>query len=109
MDWNGFLLPLLHAWLPKIPEAVLLAIIGLLVSLATALWKPKIPVTTMAAQKAGPPPARPLIVLAPAVVGGILAGPLGLIAPALLDGIRRAAWTLIRWVMEKFGIGGKSG
>jgi hypothetical protein len=98
MDWNGLLLGLLMKWFPSVPEPVLYALIGLGLSILTALWKPKLPPVSVADQKAGPPEPRPLVVAVPAAVSVLLAGPLGVLTPAVGDGIRRAGWTIIRWI-----------
>lgn len=104
MDWDGFLLPLLLKLFPWMPEPVALTLIGLIISVLTSLWKPKAPVVTVAEQRHGGREPRPLVVAVPAAVGTLLAGPWGVIAPAVGDGVRRAAWTLIRWIAQKTGV-----
>lgn len=106
MDWQGILLPLLEKMFPNASDATLTWMIGLVLSILTAIFKPKVPPVSIADQKAQIPTGRPLIVAIPAAAGLILAGPSGVLAAALGDGVRRALWTLIDWTRKRFGIGG---
>lgn len=124
-EWiKGLLLNAAKHWLPDVPEAVLLLVIGVLITGGTALFKlwrkpEKVTVTPAKAVALDLPPEsgvvkgapveievvktpNPLYVLIPSIIGAVLGGPVGAVAPMLADGPRRAVVALVQWGVSLF-------